>query len=461
MRKALWLLISVLLSLAANVAPAGLSPQTGRFLQADPNSTGLTVQNDTRWFHGAAPSVQPWAPELSTRAGNGVQLYQYVGSNPIARSDPMGLSYDMFDEVGEIAAEHTFSGLYGVTVARGHAQSELRKIQAYTRAAFLWDEMVMDRDEAILFSLIGSPFFSTICFEAGTPVAGPDGLPIAIERIGLGDAVFSTRDPWGLPPSGLAADPDSVETIDPASWQRISFETINASGCPVTGELLRPLAWVEAAGAKVGESLSIDFHGLNLAAPVCVRSIQPCPSVAPPAPGSEEVTGAFRTEGVAIVRVKLFGDDKPIGVTTGHPFFVHDTGEWVPAGELKPGQRVRTLDGYASVVSVEDRSETTTVYNLEVRRSHTYYAGASRAWVHNPCNGVRAPGGGVSASDAVPGAKFPAFRAGNKVFFARFHVLARAAARAGSAAGDVLVEGWAIIVEQGGKIVEFSTTFPK
>ena len=39
------------------------------------------------------------------------------------------------------------------------------------------------------------------------------------------------------------------------------------------------------------------------------------------------------------------------------------------------------------MVSVEDRGETTTVYNLEVRRSHTYYAGALRAWVHNPCNG--------------------------------------------------------------------------
>ncbi|MBS0189770.1 MAG: Hint domain-containing protein [Phycisphaerales bacterium] len=183
----------------------------------------------------------------------------------------------------------------------------------------------------------------------------------------------------------LAAHPDSAQVIEPSLWRRIELEARNASGGRVTASLLRPIEWIDAAGAKAGEDLSIDFHGLNLAAPVCVRSIEACPPVKPPSPGSEAVTGAFRTEGVAIVRVKLFGDDKPIGVTTGHPFFVHDTGEWVPAGELKPGQRVRTLDGYASVVSVEDRGETATVYNLEVRRSHTYYAGALRAWVHNPC----------------------------------------------------------------------------
>lgn len=387
MRKTLWLLILVLISLAANSASGGLSPQAGRFLQTDPNSTGLTVQNDARWFHGVAPSVQPWAPELSTRLGNGVNLYQYVGGNPISQSDPMGLSYDMFDDIGAIAAEHTFSGVYGVEVARAKAQSELRKIQAYTRAALLWDEMIMDRDEAILFSVIGSPFFSTICFEAGTPVAGPDGSPVAIEQIGLGEAVFSTRDPWGLSPSGIAADPDSAQAIDPAEWRRISFETINAAGSRVTGELLRPVGWVDAAGAKAGETLSIDFHELSLAAPVCVRSIEACPPVKPTSPGSEAVTGVFKTEATPIVRVRLFGSETPIGATKGHPFFVHDTGEWVPAGELKQGQRVRTLDGYASVVSVEDRGETTTVYNLEVRRSHTYYAGASRAWVHNPCNG--------------------------------------------------------------------------
>ncbi len=387
MRRTLWLLISVLISLAANPARAELSARTGRFLQSDPNSTGLAVQNDVRWFHGAAPNVQPFAPELSGRLADGQNLYQYVGGNPVMRSDPLGLSYDMFDEVEAIAKEHAFSGLYGLQVARLHAQGELKKIQAYTRAAFLWDEMVMDRDEAILFSVIGSPFFSTICFEAGTPVAGPDGAPIAIERVGLGESIFSTRDPWGVSASGIAADPDSAESVDPSQWRKIVLEATNASGSHVTASLLRPLAWVDAAGARVGEDLSIDFHELNLAGPVCVRSIEACPAVPTAGPGSETVTGVFETEGTPIVRVRLFGDDKAIGVTAGHPFFVHDSEEWVAAGELKPGQRVRTLDGYASVVSVDDNHETATVYNLEVRRNHTYYAGASRAWAHNPCQG--------------------------------------------------------------------------
>lgn len=43
--------------------------------------------------------------DLSSRHGDGANLYEYLGSNPWNRSDPMGLSWDLFDMVDEYLAE--------------------------------------------------------------------------------------------------------------------------------------------------------------------------------------------------------------------------------------------------------------------------------------------------------------------------------------------------------------------
>lgn len=383
-------LTSLLVWLAIALSPAafaGFVPKYGRFLQADPNASGLTVVSDAGWYHGRAPSVQAWEPSLRTRTANGLHLSQYVGSDPVSRSDPLGLSYDMFDEVEAIAAEHTFSGLVGLQVAKDHARGELKKLRAYERAAFQWDELVMDRDEAILFSVIGSPFFSTICFEEGTPIVGTDGSSSPIESVQLGSAVFSIQDPFSIPPSEQGVDPDSYKTIDSAGWRAVSVESTGGGGGRVSATLLRPLQWVEATGAAAGRELPVDFHEFDLAGPLVVTAVSPAPVVASGGAGSSVVTGVFRTEKRPIVRVWLYGEDKSIGVTPTHPFFDHQRQVWIPAAELKPGDQVRTFSGFASVVRVEDRGETATVYNIETHRTHTYFAGAEGAWVHNPCFG--------------------------------------------------------------------------
>jgi RHS repeat-associated protein len=70
-------------------------PRTGRWLQADPYSTGL-VYTSALAFNGQAMSADP---DLSTELqyANGLSLYEYVGSNPIDRRDPSGL---MFEDEG-------------------------------------------------------------------------------------------------------------------------------------------------------------------------------------------------------------------------------------------------------------------------------------------------------------------------------------------------------------------------
>ncbi len=76
-----------------------------------------------------------------------------------------------------------------------------------------------------------------------------------------------------------------------------------------------------------------------------------------------------------------------IRTTTEHPFYVWGKG-WVPAGELKPGDRLRSHDGrMVTVEEVCDGGHEEVVYNCRVADWHTYFVGAEdwgfTAWAHN------------------------------------------------------------------------------
>lgn len=63
-----------------------------------------------------------------------------------------------------------------------------------------------------------------------------------------------------------------------------------------------------------------------------------------------------------------------IEATEGHPFWVDNKGRWINAGELQPGESLRTPDGRCVVVTgVRTWTEVREVYNLTVEGIHTYY----------------------------------------------------------------------------------------
>jgi hypothetical protein len=74
--------------------------------------------------------------------------------------------------------------------------------------------------------------------------------------------------------------------------------------------------------------------------------------------------------------------------TTGeHRFYVRGKG-WLPAGELRPGDRLRSAHGPDPVVlALTDEQEETVVYNLRVAWYHTYFVGdrdwPCSVWAHN------------------------------------------------------------------------------
>jgi len=80
---------------AHNVCHAGnraYMPQLGRWLQADPNATGLLVLSAAAARGGEIAAVAA-AFDLEGLFGDGANLYEYLGSNPWRRSDPGGLNW--------------------------------------------------------------------------------------------------------------------------------------------------------------------------------------------------------------------------------------------------------------------------------------------------------------------------------------------------------------------------------
>ena len=65
------------------------------------------------------------------------------------------------------------------------------------------------------------------------------------------------------------------------------------------------------------------------------------------------------------------------------PLFSEDRQAWVRAGELREGERLRTLQGAAEIVSIARKPGVHRVYNLEVQTEHTYFVSKIGVLVHN------------------------------------------------------------------------------
>lgn len=91
-RNPLLILLAVLASfLFTSNAYAVYHVETGRFLQKDPHGTGVPLITDAYWFNGRAPLVNVSGFNHHQQFRDGMNLYQYLRSNPVNRSDPLGL----------------------------------------------------------------------------------------------------------------------------------------------------------------------------------------------------------------------------------------------------------------------------------------------------------------------------------------------------------------------------------
>lgn len=69
------------------------NPQFGRFMQADPNKSGLSLLNEAV-YHGVGTGRDVDEFDIRLRFGDGPNVHQYLVSSPWTRSDPLGLGVD-------------------------------------------------------------------------------------------------------------------------------------------------------------------------------------------------------------------------------------------------------------------------------------------------------------------------------------------------------------------------------
>jgi hypothetical protein len=151
-------------------------------------------------------------------------------------------------------------------------------------------------------------------------------------------------------------------------------------------ELLRTAEWVRENRAAVGATLWLDLPHVGVRGAALVTEV-----MAGPTPTEGEgglVTGAFRHSRRWVFDLWVEGEDKAIGVTPTHPIWSEDRQAWVPAGELRIGERLQASDGTTPrVVSLTLRAAPEPVYNIEVDGDHCYRVGRQGLLAHNASPG--------------------------------------------------------------------------
>ncbi|MCW5755603.1 MAG: hypothetical protein KIT24_12925, partial [Phycisphaeraceae bacterium] len=341
-------------------------PQLGRFLQRDPNATGLPLIAEAI-YTGSALGGGVNAFGLDSHIVDGVGVYGYVTSNPWTKSDPLGLAPeddlynllreeflgdlpefdDPFDQADAIGFQHAMSGVMAVQRSLSKTSRLMKHVRAYESIGWAWAELVMDRDAGILTGMVIGPFFSRICFEEGTLVAVPGGTE-TIESLSLGDRVLSYQDPHALGGEAVILPAASEIVCITLTYRHEDGET-------TTMEMLRPAAAVGRLGLFPGRRLAVHLPEMGIRGTAVIEGVEAfAPSVRTDVP---VVTGHFVTSQAEVVDLFLEGEGRPIGVTPGHPFFSLDRAAWVGASELRQGERLASLRGEVRVQEVVPRPE--------------------------------------------------------------------------------------------------------
>lgn len=180
----------------------------------------------------------------------------------------------------------------------------------------------------------------------------------------------------------------------------ISIDTLAAQALEIWGDGKRKpehRPWIGNAAdvilkeALLGQSLDLSLPEMGAEGPAEIIAIAPCPQIeSANEPGRRLVTSVFRHTSNEVVDLEIQGRDTPIGTTSNHPFWSVDREGFVPAGDLRIGERLKRADElYTQVTHVSPRrGPPTSVYNLEVDGQHVYHVGLDGLLVHNTCTTV-------------------------------------------------------------------------
>ena len=131
--------------------------------------------------------------------------------------------------------------------------------------------------------------------------------------------------------------------------------------------VIRPLWWLQGTGAAVGGSIEIGLHEIGLSGEATVLAIGPCDVDSRETRlGMSIVTGTIRHRNATVWDL-TFDDrtEETLGVTANHPLYSETRHAWIPAGDLRLDEVVRTLNGHSTLTARTQRPTRETVFKLE------------------------------------------------------------------------------------------------
>lgn len=386
------------------------APQLGRFLQPDPNASGQTLL-EAAAYNGRGLGAIAAAFDLEGRLDDGLNLYQYLGSNPWRRSDAMGLSWDPFSMVDDYIAESM-----GERVAFMERITTGAKMAAYVGA--------------MIVSMLPFPVAGVVADIGASALDGQMPPELQAARKYLGYAQLGAM---GVMIGKMAYS--ALKTAAVYVMRHGFFGTIRNLWNGAKSLARRALAWL---GKSCG-CFDADTPVWTLRGQVPIQDVQVGDQVL----ATDEATGELSVRSVVrrfvraaapivMITVATAHGETTLRTTEEHPFYAAavvqaaypadaddadsatqlradgdkadarseattaavfppawtDTkpatrSGWVPAHLLKPGDVVDTLSGPGRVVRVLFTDELKPVYNFEIEGLHNYRVGADGLLAHN------------------------------------------------------------------------------
>jgi len=159
------------------------------------------------------------------------------------------------------------------------------------------------------------------------------------------------------------------------------MEWRKTDGGIIDAELLRPRDWIASSNLEVGSIFKVFSTELELNGVAEVTAISPCPPLS--AGDGEVVTGRFVTRRADETVRMTFETGDILEGSKSHPIWSPAIQDWVPMEEWTAGDAVLGREGWITVTSVEVRTESVPLYNIEVHGEHVYQVTEAGILVHN------------------------------------------------------------------------------
>ena len=317
-------------------------PDLARFLQRDPNASAIPLLISAAMNGGSVdPLLEPFG--IDGFYVDGMNLYVPYGNNPLTNRDPMGLSYNPYDDfIDQWTADY-------------HAE----------RVAFANELMDFAAN-------LGRTVAHAALVGAVTAIFPPAGLVFSAK--GIADTVLRM---WETGEIGIW---DIVQIGADLAGLKISLQ-----------QTFRMAKRLERSAAGLGARYCNSFVAGTMvdtpAGPVPIESLvegDEVMTVNQFEPSQIEragtVTRVFRSIAPAILWI-TFANGTALGTTPDHEVWTNEDG-WTKAKRVEVGDSFATRAGSCVVVTNVVLDPTPTrVFNLEIEGTFTYFV--SDLWVHN------------------------------------------------------------------------------